>query len=139
MTLCRTRSALFALLAGALLLAPGPLFAQATRWVDDDAPNDPGPGDPAVSDPPEDGTATHPFDAIQEGIDAAVDGDTVLVLDGTYSGTGNRDIGFLGKAITVRSENGPAGCLVDMWPGERRAIPDFCHGAERGTGLRDAL
>lgn len=70
--------------------------------VDDDAPDDPGPGDPTVSDPSEDGSAEHPFDAIQEAVDLASDGDEVVVEPGTYTGEGNRDIDFLGKAITVR-------------------------------------
>ncbi len=95
-----------------LFFAPA-LKAQTTWYVDDDAPGDPGPGDTSISDPLEDGTADHPFDAIQEGIDAAVNGDMVLVADGTYTGTGNRDMSFLGKAITVRSENGPRNCIVD--------------------------
>ncbi|MFH1417701.1 MAG: hypothetical protein ABII12_05370 [Planctomycetota bacterium] len=89
--------------------------AQTTWYVDDDAPNDPGPGDPAVSDLAEDGSADHPFDAIQEGIDAAVaaNGDDVLVLDGTYTGPGNKDLDFGGKAITVHSDNGPDNCIID--------------------------
>jgi len=87
--------------------------AQTTWYVDDDAPNDPGPGDPAVSDPLEDGSSSHPYDAVQEGIDAATIGDTVIVKDGTYTGTGNWDIVFNGKAITVRSEHGPDGCIID--------------------------
>lgn len=50
---------------------------------------------------------------INEGIDAAVDGDTVIVADGTYTGTNNRNLDFNGKAITVRSENGLNGCVLD--------------------------
>src|SRR5262245_39371151 len=42
-----------------------------TLYVDDDAPGDPGPDEPGVSDPMEDGTAAHPFDRIQEALDAA--------------------------------------------------------------------
>ena len=58
------------LLFGMAIAAPAN-HAQTTWHVDDDAPGDPGPGDPDVSDPLEDGSADHPFDAIQESIDAA--------------------------------------------------------------------
>ncbi len=55
---------------------------------------------------------------IQAGIDAAASGDTVLVADGSYSGPGNRNLDYGGKAITVQSENGPAACIIDcQWVG----------------------
>ncbi|HUW20042.1 MAG TPA: S8 family serine peptidase [Sedimentisphaerales bacterium] len=56
-------------------------------------------------------TAKYP--TIQAAIDAASDAAVVIVADGTYTGPGNRDIDLKGKAITVRSENGPANCIID--------------------------
>ena len=58
----------------------------------------------------DDGSAD--FDTIQAAIDAAFDGDVVLVAPGTYAGDGNRDIDFGGKAITVKSEAGPESCII---------------------------
>ena len=74
-------------------------------YVDNDGPGDPRPDDPAVSDPQEDGSISHPFDAIQEAIDVAFSQDTVVIMRGTYTGRGNRDLDFDGKAITVRGED----------------------------------
>lgn len=44
---------------------------------------------------------SHP--TIQSAINASADGDEVVVEPGTYSGSGNRDLDFGGRAITVRS------------------------------------
>ena len=53
------------------------------------------------------------FPTIQAGINAAQDGDEVVVADGIYTGPGNRNVLFAGKAITLRSENGPTNCIID--------------------------
>ena len=50
---------------------------------------------------------------IQSGIDAAKNGDTVLVADGIYRGEGNVNINFGGKAITVKFQNGPRATIID--------------------------
>ena len=74
------------------------IAAGRTIYVDDDGPAD--------------------FNTIQAAIDDSNDGDTIIVADGTYTGDSNRDIEFLGKAITLRSKNGPENCIID------------CNGAE---------
>ena len=53
------------------------------------------------------------YATIREAVFAADPGDTVIVRDGIYTGSSNRNIDFLGKEITVKSENGPDHCIID--------------------------
>lgn len=53
------------------------------------------------------------FATIQTALDAAVDGDTVLVAPGFYRGDGNRNLNTMGVAVTVLSEQGPETTFID--------------------------
>lgn len=77
--------------------------------VDDDGPFDwwqygGQPQDPQLSDPDENGSKDHPFDAIQEAINVASNGYTVLVKEGQYYGAGNREIRFGSTDLRVLAE-----------------------------------
>jgi hypothetical protein len=60
-----------------------------------------------------DANGTGDYPTIQAAIDDANDGDVIILQPGTYTDDGNRDIDFLGKPITVKSENGPENCIID--------------------------
>lgn len=55
--------------------------------------------------------ADHP--TLKAAIAAAIGGDEIVVADGTYSGPDNRALDFAGKALLLRSANGPAACIID--------------------------
>ena len=112
------------------------MLVPLTLYIDDNAVNDPGPGDPLVGDPDEDGTLEHPFDAIQQAIDCASDGDMVIVRDGTYTGDGNRDIDFNGKGIHLMSENGPDNCVIDC---QQQGRGFYFHSGEDETSVVDGF
>lgn len=61
----------------------------------------------------DDGPSDYP--SIEQGIEAAVDGDTVLVADGIYTGWNNKHLTWDAnvKHIIVKSENGPDNCIID--------------------------
>ncbi len=78
--------------------------------VDDDGPFDwwmhgGQPQDPLQSDPDEDGSKAHPFDAIQEAINVASNGYTILVKEGQYYGFGNREINSGTLQLRILAEN----------------------------------
>ena len=73
------------LILSLLALMPASALAQNTWFVPDD------------------------FSTIQAGIDGSVNGDTVIVRDGTYV----ENINFNGMAITLKSENGPTTTIID--------------------------
>ncbi len=58
------------------------------------------------------------YSTIQQAVDASSDGDTVWIADGTYTGNDNNELNFNGKAITVRSENGPENCIIECQTGK---------------------
>jgi hypothetical protein len=68
------------------------------------------------------------YPLIQLAIDAAVDGDEVLVRQGTYFET----IDFLGKAITVRSEQGPESTRIRA-SGMNDSVVKFRNGEGRDS------
>ncbi len=81
------------------------------------------------------------FRDIQAAIDAAAPGQSVVVADGVWTGRGNANITFRGKAITVRSANGPAACIIDAQRGGSAFVFNAREGAAsviEGFTLRGA-
>lgn len=60
-----------------------------------------------------------PYATIQAAVDAACDGDTVEIGNGTHTGAGNHDIRIEDKAIYIRSASGnPNLCVINQTEGD---------------------
>ncbi len=103
--------AVTASLGEATEFTPRPLSLLDILHVDDNALHDPGPNDLKVSDPDEDGSEAHPFDSIQEAIDAARNDVTVLVNQGRY----RECLDFRGKSLDVNGF-GPSHLALSEYP-----------------------
>jgi hypothetical protein len=89
----------------ALVLILSPLAAQGRTWV-----------------VRPDGAGSFP--TIQTAIDGCANGDTIALTDGRFSGDGNRNLDFRGRAVVIRSASGhPADCVMD------------CEGTYRGLNF----
>jgi hypothetical protein len=58
---------------------------------------------------------TGDFANIQAAIAGSQDGDVIELMDGIYSGTGNNEIDFMGRGITLRSASGDEeACVIHI-------------------------
>ena len=76
------------------------------------------------------------YGTIQGAIDSASNGDVVVVADGTYAGLGNKNLDFGGRAITVRSANGPESTTIDC---EEYGRGFYFHNGEGATSVVDGF
>jgi hypothetical protein len=72
---------------------------------------------------------------IQAALDLAQDGDVVELRDGVFTGPGNRDLDFAGKAITLRSQGAdPLVCVIDSEGSDLESHRAIHFQAEEGPG-----
>jgi hypothetical protein len=70
------------------------------------------------------------FPNIQAAINAASDGWIIDLADGRFTGSGNHDINFLGKAVVVRSLNGAGSCVIGA---EQPQVSGFVFNHQEGN------
>ena len=80
-----------------------------------------------------DGSGDYP--TIQAAVNAAAHGDTVELVDGTYTGDGNRDIVIPAQFIWIRGQSGNyMNCIIDCEGGPGEEHRGFHLTGELGTG-----
>jgi parallel beta-helix repeat protein len=78
------------------------------------------------------------YPTIQAAIDAASEGDIVEVSDGIYTGSGNKNLDFGGKDITLRSKNGPENCIIGK-SGHTDGLHFYFHNGESKNAVVDGF
>ena len=82
------------------------------------------------------GTLAAPKLTIQAAINATLNGDTVIVENGTYTGPGDIDLDFGGRNITVTSQNGAATTIIDCQGSSSANHRGFyLHSGETNAGI----
>ena len=76
------------------------------------------------------------FNTIQAAVDAASDGDEIIVLPGTYTGTGNQVVDMLGKSVWLHSSSGPEVTIID---GEDARRVLFCYSGETNMTIIEGM
>ncbi len=76
---------------------------------------------------------------IQEGLDAAVEGGEVVVVAGTYTGDGNRDLDFGTKKLTLMSTGGASETIIDCEAEHNHRCIDFNGGGQDTTYVIDGF
>ncbi len=76
-------------------------------------------------------TATNAFATIQRGLNAAQNGHVVVVAEGTYVGTGNKNLNFGGRAVTLLSSAGARATIIDCQGSEQAFV--FQNGETKST------
>jgi len=77
------------------------------------------------------------FPTIQDAVDASADGDVIELGSGRFTGLGNHDVTFAGKAITVRSRTGdPLDCVIDCQGSEVNESHGFIFDSGEGPDSR---
>lgn len=69
------------------------------------------------------------YTTLQAALDNSVDGDRIIVADGVWSGPGNQDLDFGGRAVTLQSSGDPLVCTISVQGAGSRAF--VFHSGER--------
>ena len=78
---------------------------------------------------------TGDFTTIQLAVSAVQSGDIIELAPGTYDQTGNRDVDFFGKAVTIRGQTGdPADVIIDCQGSEGDPHRGFIFSTGEGPG-----